>query len=119
MDEDLTGRENLVLLGWLLGLKRPAAKQRASELLDAFGLEEAAGRLVKNYSGGMRRRLDIAASIVVTPELLFLDEPTTGLDPRSRNQVWDIVRALRDAGRRSCSARSTSTRPTSSPTGSR
>jgi ABC-2 type transport system ATP-binding protein len=98
VDEDLTGRENLVLLGWLLGLKRPAAKQRAGELLDAFGLEEAAGRLVKNYSGGMRRRLDIAASIVVTPELLFLDEPTTGLDPRSRNQVWDIVRALRDAG---------------------
>ena len=98
VDEDLTGRENLVLLGWLLGLKRSAAKQRAGELLDAFGLEEAAGRLVKNYSGGMRRRLDIAASIVVTPELLFLDEPTTGLDPRSRNQVWDIVRALRDAG---------------------
>src|SRR4029078_12611325 len=94
VDEDLTGRENLVLLGRLLGLKRPAAKQRASELLDAFGLEEAAGRLVKHYSGGMRRRLDIAASIVVTPELLFLDEPTTGLDPRSRNQVWDIVRAL-------------------------
>jgi len=98
VDEDLTGRENLVLLGWLLGLKRRAAKQRANELLDAFGLEEAAGRLVKHYSGGMRRRLDIAASIVVTPELLFLDEPTTGLDPRSRNQVWDIVRALRDAG---------------------
>jgi ABC-2 type transport system ATP-binding protein len=98
VDEDLTGRENLVLLGWLLGLKRRAAKQRANELLDAFGLEEAAGRLVKHYSGGMRRRLDIAASIVVTPELLFLDEPTTGLDPRSRNQVWDIVRALREAG---------------------
>jgi ABC-2 type transport system ATP-binding protein len=98
VDEDLTGRENLVLLGWLLGLKRRAAKQRATELLDAFGLQEAAGRLVKHYSGGMRRRLDIAASIVVTPELLFLDEPTTGLDPRSRNQVWDIVRALRDAG---------------------
>ena len=94
VDEDLTGRENLVLLGWLLGLKRPAAKARAKELLDAFGLEEAAGRLVKHYSGGMRRRLDIAASIVVTPRLMFLDEPTTGLDPRSRNQVWDIVRAL-------------------------
>jgi ABC-2 type transport system ATP-binding protein len=94
VDEDLTGRENLVLLGWLLGLKRSAAKQRATELLDAFGLEEASGRLVKHYSGGMRRRLDIAASIVVTPELLFLDEPTTGLDPRSRNQVWDIIRAL-------------------------
>ena len=98
VDEDLTGRENLVLLGWLLGLKRSAAKQRANELLDAFGLEEAAGRLVKHYSGGMRRRLDIAASIVVTPELLFLDEPTTGLDPRSRNQVWDIIRALRENG---------------------
>src|ERR671915_1209309 len=89
VDEDLSGRENLLLLGWLLGLKRSAAKARANELLGAFGLEEAANRLVKNYSGGMRRRLDIAASIVVTPELLFLDEPTTGLDPRSRNQVWD------------------------------
>ena len=63
-------------------------------MLAAFGLDDAAGRLVKHYSGGMRRRLDIAASIVVTPELMFLDEPTTGLDPRSRNQVWDIVRAL-------------------------
>ena len=94
VDEDLTGRENLILLGRLLGLKRPAAKERATELLDAFGLSEAAGRLVKNYSGGMRRRLDIAASIVVTPQLMFLDEPTTGLDPRSRNQVWDIIRAL-------------------------
>ena len=94
VDEALTGRENLILLGRLLGLKRPAAKDRATELLDAFGLSEAAGRLVKNYSGGMRRRLDIAASIVITPELMFLDEPTTGLDPRSRNQVWDIIRAL-------------------------
>jgi ABC-2 type transport system ATP-binding protein len=94
VDEDLTGRENLILLGRLLGLKRPHAKQRAAELLDAFGLAEAAGRLVKHYSGGMRRRLDIAASIVVTPQLMFLDEPTTGLDPRSRNQVWDIIRAL-------------------------
>ncbi len=98
VDEDLTGRENLVLLGLLLGLRRRAAKARAAELLDAFGLEEAAGRLVKNYSGGMRRRLDIAASIVVTPRLMFLDEPTTGLDPRSRNQVWDIVRELQSAG---------------------
>ena len=94
VDEALTGRENLVLLGRLLGMKRPAAKERASELLDAFGLSEAAGRLVKTYSGGMRRRLDIAASIVITPELMFLDEPTTGLDPRSRNQVWDIIRAM-------------------------
>src|SRR5918997_3659446 len=83
VDESLTGRENLVLLGRLLGLKRAGAKARAAELLDAFGLDDAAGRLVKHYSGGMRRRLDIAASIVVTPELMFLDEPTTGLDPRS------------------------------------
>jgi daunorubicin/doxorubicin transport system ATP-binding protein len=94
VDEDLSGRENLILLGRLLGLRRADAKLRAAELLEAFGLADAAGRLVKNYSGGMRRRLDIAASIVVTPEVMFLDEPTTGLDPRSRNQVWDIVRAL-------------------------
>jgi len=98
VDEDLTGRENLILIGRLLGLKRAAAKARATELLEAFGIAEAAGRLVKHYSGGMRRRLDIAASIVVTPELMFLDEPTTGLDPRSRNQVWDIVRALAAGG---------------------
>ncbi len=98
VDEDLTGRENLILLGRLLGLKRPAAKARSTELLEAFGISEAAGRLVKNYSGGMRRRLDIAASIVVTPQLMFLDEPTTGLDPRSRNQVWGIIRALVGAG---------------------
>jgi ABC-2 type transport system ATP-binding protein len=94
VDEDLTGRENLVMLGRLLGLGRPRSKARAGDLLGAFGLAEAAGRPVKGYSGGMRRRLDIAASIVVTPQLMFLDEPTTGLDPRSRNQVWDIVRAL-------------------------
>ena len=94
VDEDLTGRENLILLGRLLGLRRGDAKLRAAELLEAFGLAEAASKLVKHYSGGMRRRLDIAASIVVTPQVMFLDEPTTGLDPRSRNQVWDIVRAL-------------------------
>ncbi|MGH9149597.1 MAG: ATP-binding cassette domain-containing protein, partial [Acidimicrobiales bacterium] len=98
VDEHLTGRENLVLLGRLLGLRWPAAKERAAELLDAFGLAEAAGRLVKTYSGGMRRRLDVAASIVVTPDLMFLDEPTTGLDPRSRNQVWGIIRALQAEG---------------------
>ncbi len=98
VDEDLTGRENLVLLGRLLGLRRAAAKLRADELLGAFGIAEASGRLVKNFSGGMRRRLDIAASLVVTPELMFLDEPTTGLDPRSRNQVWEIVRALVQEG---------------------
>jgi ABC-2 type transport system ATP-binding protein len=98
VDEDLTGRENLVMIGRLLGYSRPQAKARAGELLEAFGLGDAAGRQVKNYSGGMRRRLDIAASIVVTPELMFLDEPTTGLDPRSRNQVWDIVRTLAGQG---------------------
>jgi ABC-2 type transport system ATP-binding protein len=98
VDEDLTGRENLLLIGRLLGLRRPSAKARATELLEAFGIADAAGKLVKHYSGGMRRRLDIAASIVVTPSLMFLDEPTTGLDPRSRNQVWDIVRALAAGG---------------------
>jgi len=94
VDEDLTGRENLVLLARLLGHSRAQAKARAEELLSAFGLTDAGRRLVKTYSGGMRRRLDVAASIVITPDLLFLDEPTTGLDPRSRNQVWVIVRTL-------------------------
>jgi ABC-2 type transport system ATP-binding protein len=94
IDDDLTGRENLVLIGRLLGHRHRAAAERARELLAAFGLEAAAHRRVKGYSGGMRRRLDIAASVVVTPDLLFLDEPTTGLDPRSRAQVWDVVREL-------------------------
>ncbi|WP_137724750.1 ATP-binding cassette domain-containing protein [Prescottella subtropica] len=94
LDEDLTGTENLILLGRLYGYSRAAARSRCDQLLDAFGLTEAAGRQVKTFSGGMRRRIDIAASIIVTPELIFLDEPTTGLDPRSRNQVWEIVRAL-------------------------
>ncbi|MEU1969829.1 ATP-binding cassette domain-containing protein [Micromonospora sediminicola] len=94
VDEDLTGAENLTLLSRLLGHSRDAARGRADELLAAFGLNDAADRQVKKYSGGMRRRLDIAASILNTPELLFLDEPTTGLDPRSRSQVWDIVRAV-------------------------
>ena len=98
VDEELTGEENLILLGRLLGFRHRRAKARAAELLEAFELVDAAGRLVKGYSGGMRRRLDIAASIIVTPRLLFLDEPTTGLDPRSRNQVWDIVRALATGG---------------------
>src|SRR5918996_498712 len=98
VDEELTGRENLILLARLLGFRRAQAKERAGELLEAFGLADAAGRLVKHYSGGMRRRLDIAASIVVTPELMFLDEPTTGLDPRSRNQVWEIIRSLAAEG---------------------
>jgi ABC-2 type transport system ATP-binding protein len=94
VDEDLTGQENLVLLARLLGYSRTAAKRRAEHLLAAFDLSDAAGRTVATYSGGMRRRLDIAASILSTPKLIFLDEPTTGLDPRSRNEVWDIVRAV-------------------------
>lgn len=94
VDEDLTGFENLVLIARLLGHSRRQAAARAGDLLEAFGLTEASGRQVKKFSGGMQRRLDIAASIVVTPELLFLDEPTTGLDPRNRSQVWDIVRGL-------------------------
>ena len=98
LDEDLTGQENLVLIARLMGHSRRKARERASELLAAFDLTGAAGRQVKKYSGGMRRRLDIAASIVVTPDLLFLDEPTTGLDPRSRNQVWDIIRTLAGEG---------------------
>jgi ABC-2 type transport system ATP-binding protein len=98
VDEDLTGYENLVLLGRLLGYSRRRARARARDLLDAFGLSEAARRQVKGYSGGMRRRLDVAASIVVTPQLMFLDEPTTGLDPRSRTQVWEIIRLLAAQG---------------------
>jgi ABC-2 type transport system ATP-binding protein len=94
VDEDLTGTENLVLLARLLGHGKRAARARADQLLEAFGLTEAAARQVKKYSGGMRRRIDIAASILNTPDLLFLDEPTTGLDPRSRNQVWDIIRVV-------------------------
>jgi ABC-2 type transport system ATP-binding protein len=94
VDEDLTGMENLTLLGRLLGHRKPAARDRAAQLLAAFGLTDAADRQVKKYSGGMRRRLDIAASILNTPELLFLDEPTSGLDPRSRSQVWEIVRGV-------------------------
>jgi len=94
VDEELTGLENLILVGRLLGYRHADAKARATELVQAFDLTEAANRLLKTYSGGERRRIDIAASIVVTPDLLFLDEPTTGLDPRSRAQVWDIIRAM-------------------------
>lgn len=98
IDDDLTGRENLTLLGRLLGFSGREARARAEQLLEVFGLKDAAGRQVKKFSGGMRRRIDIAASIIVAPDLLFLDEPTTGLDPRSRNQVWDIVRLLVSGG---------------------
>jgi ABC-2 type transport system ATP-binding protein len=98
VDEDLTGHENLVLVSRLLGMSWVDSKQRATELLQAFGLTEAASRQVRTFSGGMRRRIDIAASLVTRPEILFLDEPTTGLDPRSRNQVWDLVRQIADDG---------------------
>jgi ABC-2 type transport system ATP-binding protein len=98
VDEDLTGQENLVLVGRLLGLSWRDARLRASELLEAFGLGEAAGRQVQTYSGGERRRIDIAASLVAITEILFLDEPTTGLDPRSRTQVWDLVRRIAAEG---------------------
>lgn len=98
LDEDLSGQENLILQGRLLGHSWRQAKVRADELLDAFGLAQASGQQVKKLSGGMRRRLDIAASLIVTPDLLFLDEPTTGLDPRSRNQVWETVRAIASNG---------------------
>ena len=94
VDPDLTGRENLVLLARLQGHSRRGARDRAGALLDAFGLSDSGDRQVRTYSGGMRRRLDLAASIVATPDLIFLDEPTAGLDPRSRNHVWEIVRAL-------------------------
>ena len=98
VDEDLTGTENLVLIGRLLELSRREARVRARELLGRFGLADAAGRAVKTYSGGMRRRLDLAASLVGRPSVLFLDEPTTGLDPASRNQVHDMVRVLVEDG---------------------
>jgi ABC-2 type transport system ATP-binding protein len=98
LDEGLTGYENLIVFGRLRGLSRAASKQRADELLTAFDLSGAASRLVSGYSGGMRRRLDIGASLIVTPDLLFLDEPTTGMDPRSRTQVWELVRQIAAAG---------------------
>jgi ABC-type multidrug transport system ATPase subunit len=98
VDDQLSGLENLTLFGRLRGLGRPAARRRANELLDAFGLVEAAGRRVGGYSGGMRRRLDIACSLTVEPRILFLDEPTTGLDPRSRAELWQVVRDLRRRG---------------------
>ncbi|MFI6597295.1 ATP-binding cassette domain-containing protein [Nonomuraea sp. NPDC050536] len=94
VDEDLTGRENLVLIGKLLDLRSSDAQVRAAQLLADFGLAEAGDRRVSTYSGGMRRRLDLAASLVGRPEVIFLDEPTTGLDPAKREDVWAIVRKL-------------------------
>jgi ABC-2 type transport system ATP-binding protein len=98
VDEDLTGRENLLFLGRLSGLSRSGARARAAGLLEAFGLTGAGGKQAKAYSGGMRRRLDLAASFLVPAELYFLDEPTTGLDPAARAQVWQIVRSAAEVG---------------------
>jgi len=94
VDEGLSGTNNLIMIGRLLGLSRGAARARAAELLERFELTDAAGRIAKTYSGGMRRRLDLAASLVGRPQVLFLDEPTTGLDPHSRNEVWGMIRGL-------------------------
>jgi ABC-2 type transport system ATP-binding protein len=98
VDDMLTGEENLRMMARLRHLGRRAARDRAARLLTQFDLDDARRRLVKTYSGGMRRRLDLAASLVARPELLFLDEPTTGLDPRSRDQLWAAVRELADDG---------------------
>jgi ABC-2 type transport system ATP-binding protein len=94
VDEYLTGRENLQMVGQLYQLKGKAAKARAEELLERFNLADAADRTAKTYSGGMRRRLDLAAALVVSPPVMFMDEPTTGLDPRNRQQLWDVIREL-------------------------
>ncbi|WP_396446885.1 ATP-binding cassette domain-containing protein, partial [Actinomadura sp.] len=98
VDEVLGGRQNLVMFGRLYHLGAREARRRADELLERFRLTDAAGRPAGEYSGGMRRRLDLAASMILAPPVLFLDEPTTGLDPRGRNEVWDAVRALVDGG---------------------
>jgi ABC-2 type transport system ATP-binding protein len=98
LDDMLTGYENLVMFGRLQGLKKAAAQARARQLLGEFDLEKAAGRRVATYSGGMRRRVDIACGLVVRPEVVFLDEPTTGLDPRSRQAIWDLVNSFKAAG---------------------
>ena len=98
VDEYLTGMENLDMVGRLYGMKRKPSRTRAQELLELFGLDDAANRPVKTYSGGMRRRLDLAAALVAQPPVLFLDEPTTGLDPRSRVDLWDAIRDLVKAG---------------------
>jgi oleandomycin transport system ATP-binding protein len=98
VDETLTGAENLLLIGRLLGLPRAAAKARAATLLGEFGLADAGGRAAKTFSGGMRRRLDLAASLVGDPLVVYLDEPTTGLDPRGRGELWEVIRGLTGRG---------------------
>ncbi|MEH7401872.1 ATP-binding cassette domain-containing protein [Gottfriedia acidiceleris] len=94
VDESLSATENLIIFSRLLGLSRAESRKKAADLLEEFGLTEAAKRPLKNFSGGMRRRLDLAASLIAQPPLIFLDEPTTGLDPRTRNQMWDTIRRL-------------------------
>ncbi|MFI5780380.1 ATP-binding cassette domain-containing protein [Nocardia sp. NPDC051570] len=94
VDEKLSATENLIIFSRLLGLSRADARRRADDLLEEFGLTEAANKALENFSGGMRRRLDLAASLIATPPLLFLDEPTTGLDPRTRAQMWETIRRL-------------------------
>ena len=116
VDENLTGAENLEMVGRLYHLGRDQSRQRAEELIERFDLVEAAKRPAKTYSGGMRRRLDLAAALVARPPVLFLDEPTTGLDPRSRLGMWETIEARVRRGRPCCSPRSTSTRPTGWPT---
>jgi ABC-2 type transport system ATP-binding protein len=98
VDEFLTGRENLIMFGQLYRLSHKSAKARAEELLERFDLADAADRILKTYSGGMRRRLDLAASLIVSPPIIFLDEPTTGLDPRSRNGMWEVIQDLVNDG---------------------
>ncbi|GAA5195484.1 daunorubicin resistance protein DrrA family ABC transporter ATP-binding protein [Rugosimonospora acidiphila] len=98
VDENLTGAQNLFMIGRLLGMSRASARERAARLLDRFGLSGAAGRGAKGYSGGMRRRLDLAASLVGDPRIIYLDEPTTGLDPHARAELWDVVRGLASDG---------------------
>ena len=115
IEDELTGRENLEIMGRLYHLGKDEARRRAGELLERFDLSAAADRPAKGYSGGMHRRLDLAASLVSDPSVLFLDEPTTGLDPRSRIGMWQVIRELVAAVRRCCSPPSTWRRPTSWP----
>ncbi|MET7441128.1 ATP-binding cassette domain-containing protein, partial [Streptomyces sp. NPDC005568] len=98
VDEYLTGRENLQMVGQLYQMRAKAAKERAAELLEQFHLTDAADRPAKTYSGGMRRRLDLAAALVVSPPVMFMDEPTTGLDPRNRQQLWEVIKQLVSGG---------------------
>ena len=102
VDENLTGLENLTMVGRLYGMPRASARARGGQLLERFDLIEAAGRPVKTYSGGMRRRLDLGAALVAKPPVLFLDEPTTGLDPRSRLNMWEVIEGLVAEARRCC-----------------